>query len=132
MNTQSKSLRMACLILAIFVFMLAPGGARARCALDGAVWAQKADANTRTVTGQVVDKAGNALPKAVVHLKNTKSLQVQTRIADDSGAFHFNGLNPNIDFQLHAEHGGASSPVKTISSFDSHKNVNVALKIDKK
>lgn len=96
------------------------------------LWAQKGESNNRTVNGQVVDKSGNPIPKAVVYLKNTKTLQIQTRIADDSGSFHFNGLNPNIDYELHAEYQGASSPVKTISSFDSRKNVSVSLKIDKK
>jgi len=94
-------------------------------------WGQKADSNTRSVNGQVVDKAGNPLPKSVVYLKNTKTLQILTYIADERGAFHFQRLNSNIDYQLHAEHEGTSSPVRTISSFDSRKEIQVTLKIPK-
>lgn len=94
-------------------------------------WAQKGESNTRSVNGQVVDKAGNLLPKAVVYLKNTKTLQVRTYIADDSGAFHFQGLNTNTDYQIHAEQDGVSSPVRTISLFDSRKDVQITLKIPK-
>ena len=80
----------------------------------------------------MVDSSGAPLEKAVVHLKNTKNLQVRTYIADKGGAFHFQGLNFNVDYQFHAEHEGASSPVKTISSFDSRKEIHVSLKIEKK
>ncbi len=92
---------------------------------------KKGDTDTRNVNGQVVDKGSNPLPKAVVYLKNTKTLQMRTYIADESGAFHFQGLTGNVDYELHAEHEGASSPVKTISSFDSRKDIQVSLKISK-
>lgn len=97
-----------------------------------AALAQKGETSTRTLHGQVVDKGGNPLAKAVVYLKNTKTLQMRTYIADDGGAFHFQGLAPNVDYEVHAEHDGASSPVKVISGFDSRKEINISLKIDKK
>ncbi len=99
--------------------------------LASTAWAQKGESNTRSVNGQVTDKAGNPLPKSVVYLKNTKTLQIRTYIADDGGAFHFQGLNTNTDYQLHAEQDGVSSPVRTISSFESRKDIQVTLKIPK-
>jgi hypothetical protein len=114
----NRSFLLAALVLAAFVFATASP-------------AQKGESNTRTVTGQVVNKAGDPIVKAVVYLKDVKTLQVRTTFTSDSGAFHFSGLNPNIDYQVHAESDGVSSPVKTISSFDSRKQVNISLKIQK-
>ncbi len=94
--------------------------------------AQKGDTQTRTLNGQVLDKAGNPLEKAVVHLKNTKNLQIRTYIADAGGNFHFQGLSVSVDYEVHAEYEGASSAVKTISSFDNRKQVTISLRIDKK
>ncbi len=94
--------------------------------------AQKGDTQTRTLNGQVLDKASNPLEKAVVHLKNTKSLQIRTYITDQGGNFHFQALSVNVDYEVHAEYEGASSAVKTISSFDNRKQVTISLKIDKK
>ncbi len=94
--------------------------------------AQKGETNTRSLYGQVTDKDGTPIEKAVVYLKNTKTLQIRTYIADEGGAFRFQGLSPNVDYQVHAEHEGASSPTKTISSFDTRKEVHISLKIDTK
>ncbi len=93
---------------------------------------QKGEADTRTVNGQVIDRDSNPISRAVVYLKNTRNLQVRTYITNDQGNFHFQGLNPNTDYQIHAEHEGASSPTRTISSFDSRKQIQITLKIEKK
>ena len=93
---------------------------------------QKGETETRTVRGQVIDPSSNPVPRAIVYLKNTKTVQVRTYIADTSGSFHFQGLNFNVDYQVHAEHEGSSSATRTISSFDSRKDVTISLKIEKK
>lgn len=117
------------LFAAVALIALALATARARSiAVEGG--AQKGESNTRTVNGQVVNKAGNPL-RAVIYLKNTKTLQIRTYIADDGGNFHFQGLSTNIDYQVHAEHEGVSSSVKTIDSFDSRKQLHLLLKIPK-
>ncbi|HEX9897593.1 MAG TPA: carboxypeptidase-like regulatory domain-containing protein, partial [Candidatus Methylomirabilis sp.] len=58
----------------------------------------------KTLTGQVVDKEGKGLAQAVVYLKNQRTLAVRTHIADGEGKYRFNGLSPEIDFAVHAEH----------------------------
>ncbi len=93
---------------------------------------QKNETNTRVVHGQATDKGGSPLGKAVVYLKNTKTLQVRTYIAGDGGEFHFQGLNSDADYEVHAEHEGASSSTKNISSYDNRKEVHITLKIEKK
>ena len=84
----------------------------------------------KTLTGQVVDKDGKGLPQAVVYLKNQRTLEVRTHISDGEGKYRFNGLNPETDFAVHAEHRGASSPTRTVSSFDDKKDVYLVLEID--
>ncbi len=41
-------------------------------------------------------------------------------------------MDPNADYELHAEKDGAKSPNRTVSSFDSRKDIVLNLKIDKK
>ena len=84
----------------------------------------------KNLTGQVVDKEGKGLAQAVVHLKNKKTLEVTTRIADAEGKYRFNGLNPEADYAVHAEYKGAASPARTVSMFDERKDHYLVLEID--
>ena len=47
--------------------------------------------------------------KAVVQLKNTKTLQIRSFITQDDGSYHFAGLGTDVEYQLKAEHEGATS-----------------------
>ena len=87
---------------------------------------------TRSLRGQVLDAGDNPLEKAVVYLKNKGNFQVRTFITPQDGAFHFSGLSPNVDYELHAEHEGVLSATRTLSSFDSRKQVTLNLKIEHK
>ena len=93
---------------------------------------KKREAQLRTVHGTVVDKEENELPGGVVYLKNTKTQTVKTYIAEEKGEFRFSGLDPNVDYEIHAEKEGMTSTKRTISSFDSRKQIVVNLKVDKK
>ena len=90
-----------------------------------------AQGDMKTVRGTVVDKDENPLASAIVHLKNTRSMAIRTYITDTNGTFRFSGLDPNVDYDLHAEHGNLTSNNRTISSFDSRKEIVVPLKVDK-
>ena len=90
-----------------------------------------AQADTRTVRGTVLDKDENPLRSAIVHLKNVRTLTVRTYISDSTGQFRFSGLDPNVDYELHAERDNLTSNTRTISSFDTRKEIVVPLKIDK-
>ena len=92
----------------------------------------KHESQLRSVHGVVTDKADTPIPGAVVFLKNTRTNAVRSYIADDTGNYRFSGLDPNTDFELHAEKDGAKSPTRTISSFESRKELVVNLKIDTK
>ena len=90
------------------------------------------DDGTRTLTGQVLDPGDAPLEKAVVYLKNKGNLQVRTYNTREDGAFHFSGLNPNIDYEVWAVHEGGQSAARTLSSFDGRKQVSLNLKIERK
>jgi hypothetical protein len=92
----------------------------------------KREAPLRTVHGIVTDKSENPIPSSVVFLKNTRSNAVRSYIADDAGNYRFSGLDPNADYEIHAEKDGATSQTRTVSSFDSKKDIVVNLKIEKK
>jgi hypothetical protein len=83
----------------------------------------------RTVHGSVVDAKENAVPSGVVYLVNTKTQAVRTYIADDQGNYRFSGLDPNADYELHAEHDDLTSATRTISSFNSSRDIEVTLKL---
>jgi len=85
--------------------------------------------HTRTLTGRVFDRQDQALAKAVVYLKNTKSLAVKTYISDPDGTYRFPALSPNVDYEVYAEHSGVRSDTKTLSAFDNRKLVNITLRI---
>jgi len=85
--------------------------------------------HTRTLTGHVFNRQDDPLGKAVVYLKNTKSLVVKTYITDADGSYRFPALSPNVDYEVYAEHNGARSDTKTLSAFDNRKVVNITLRV---
>lgn len=93
---------------------------------------EKREAQLRTVRGTVTDRDENPVGAAVVYLKNVKTQTVKTYIADDDGKYRFSGLDPNVDYEVHAEHEDRASPKRTVSSFDSRKEIVIQLKLSKK
>ena len=85
----------------------------------------------RTVRGAVLDKAENPVSSAVVYLKNVRTLAVRTYISDRSGEYRFSGLDPNVDYEVHAESESMTSNTRTVSNFDSRKDIVISLKLDK-
>jgi hypothetical protein len=93
---------------------------------------KKREAQLRTVRGVVADKSDNPLSGSVVFLKNVRTNSVRSSYTDDTGNYRFSGLDPNADYELHAEKEGAISATRTVSSFDSRKDIVLNLKVDKK
>jgi hypothetical protein len=98
----------------------------------GAAQDSKKETQLRTVRGVVTDKSENPLPNSVVFLKNVRTNAVRSNFADTEGNYRFSGLDPNADYEVHAELEGAKSPVRTVSSLDSRKEIVINLKIDRK
>lgn len=93
--------------------------------------AQNQDPQTelRTVHGVVLDKSENPVASAIVYLLNAKTQAVRTYIADSAGQYRFSGLDPNVDYAIHAEHGTLTSSTRTVSSFDSRRDIEIVLKL---
>ena len=107
----------------------------ALCVFASAAAAQDAkhEAQLRTVHGVVADKSSeDPVPSAVVFLRNTRTNAVRSYIANEEGDYRFSGLDPNVDYEIHAEKDGAKSATRTVSSFDNKKDIVVNLKIEKK
>lgn len=92
---------------------------------------KKAEAQLRVVHGTVIDKQENPVPSSVVYLKNLKTLAVKTYIADDTATYRFSGLDPNVDYEIYAEHNDTLSPTRTISNFDTRRDLEMTLKLSK-
>jgi hypothetical protein len=86
----------------------------------------------RNLHGVVEDKGETPVGTAVVYLKNVRTLTVKTFISEDNGQYHFSGLDPEADYEVHAESADMTSATHTVSSFDSRKDFEVTLKLDKK
>jgi hypothetical protein len=83
----------------------------------------------RSLIGRVFIGDDQPVQKAVVYLKNTKTLAVRSYITEPDGSYRFPALAPNVDYEIFAEFEGAHSDTKTLSAFDSRKQANITLRI---
>lgn len=90
------------------------------------------DSTIREVEGIVADSSGAPVEKAVVQLKDTKSLQIQSFITDAAGHYHFAGLSTDIEYQLKADRNGLTSGWKTLSLFNTKKVATINLKLKRR
>jgi Carboxypeptidase regulatory-like domain len=124
---KSQSLFQVAAVLLLGLLVAMPARAQ-----DESKAQKKAEAQLKVLHGSVIDKSENPVPSGVVYLKNVKSQAVKTYIADDSGNYRFSGLDPNVDYEIHAEHDDMTSAIRTVSSFDSRRDIEVTLKLSKK
>ncbi len=124
---KSHSLFQVAAVLFLAILVAIPARAQ-----DESKAQKKAEAQLKVLHGSVIDKSENPIPASVVYLKNVKSQAVKTYIADESGNYRFSGLDPNVDYEIHAEHDDMTSSTRTVSSFDSRRDIEVTLKLSKK
>lgn len=101
-------------------------------ALAGIAQDSKKESQLRTVHGLVMDKSDDVVAESVVFLKNTRTNIVRSSYTDNTGKYRFSGLDPNADYEIHAEKEQSKSSTHTITSYDSRKDINLNLKIDRK
>ncbi len=87
---------------------------------------------TRSIEGRVLSNSGAPVAGAVVLIKDSKTLQVRSYIAQEDGRYHFYGLSTDVNYSLRAEDKEMTSKTKNVSVFDSHRQVKLDLKLDKK
>lgn len=93
---------------------------------------QKEGPELRTVHGTVVDTNENPVSSGIVYLQNMKTQTVKTYITRDDGLYRFSGLDPNVDYEIHAEQGDLTSSSRTVSSYDSRRDIDIPLKLNHK
>jgi hypothetical protein len=92
-----------------------------------AVWAQ--NYGQRVVNGVTENADSAPLPSATVFLRNTKTKAIRSFTTAADGHFRFAQVSMSEDFELWAEKSGKKSAVKTISSWDTRKEVDLELKV---
>jgi hypothetical protein len=90
---------------------------------------KKGDTGTRSVEGVVSSADDAPAAGAVVQLENTKTQQIRSFITKEDGKYRFYELSTEVDYRLKADHNGASSGYKTLSSFDGRKQATINLKL---
>ena len=113
-----------------YIFCIAIAGTM--LALVTAAQDAKREAQLRTVRGVVLDKSDAPISGSIVFLKNMRTNSVRSNYTDDTGNYRFSGLDPNADYELHAEKEGAKSQTRTVSNLDGRKDIVLNLKIEKK
>ena len=91
----------------------------------------KGDTNLRSIEGVVQDADKNLVPKAIVQLKDMRTLQIRSFVTTAEGEYHFAGLRMDNDYELHATLADKNSSTKRVSSFESRKVVTVNLQLEK-
>jgi carboxypeptidase family protein len=120
-------------LTAVVAILLASGVLCAIPAAKALALAQRSSrGEARTLVGRVVNSQDAPVQKAIVYLKNAKTLAIKTYISEPDGSYRFPGLAANVDYEVYAEHEGARSPVKNLSGFDNRKEANITLKLSGK
>jgi hypothetical protein len=93
---------------------------------------KKGDTGVRSVEGVVSTADESPAVGAVVQLENTKTQQIRSYITKDNGKYVFFDLSTEVDYKLKADHNGATSGSKMLSSFDGRKQAVINLKLNAK
>jgi hypothetical protein len=93
---------------------------------------QRAEAQNfgaRNIHGKVLDDREATVSDATVFLKNTKTRSVKSFTSTQDGSFRFAQVGMVDDYEVWAEKDKHKSAVKTVSSFDSRKELDFDLKL---
>jgi len=93
----------------------------------GAAFAQ--NVKFKTLDGKVFGNGEVVLSGAIVYLQDSKANTIRSFIATQDGSYRFGQISPDIDYTVWAKYKEEKSPTKTVSSFDSRKNVTIDLHI---
>ena|SRR5580698_8157683 len=119
----------ATVFAAALMLTAAMGVTAGKGALLGAPCVQAQNFGQRTIVGKVVDDTETPTGGATVFLKNLKTKNVKSFTSQPDGAFRFAQVGMVDDYEVWAERGKQKSNVRTISSFDSRKEVQFDLKL---
>ena len=78
---------------------------------------KKKEPRTKTIRGQVVDKTNQPVTGAKIFVLDASKNKTTILTSDESGLFSIYGLDPKIDYIVHAETRTLASEKKTISRY---------------
>jgi hypothetical protein len=87
------------------------------------------DFGVKQLQGKVFSSSEAPLSGAIVYLENSRNNDIKSYITETDGGYHFADLSADTDYTVWAAFKGKKSAVKTVSSFDSRKNVFIDLHI---
>jgi hypothetical protein len=86
----------------------------------------------KSLQGKVLGSGESPLSGAIVYLQDSKSNSIRSFISTNDGSYRFGQLASDTDYQVWAQYKNAKSPTKTISSYDSRKQVTIDLHVTAK
>lgn len=120
-------------LIAASALGLLPGGAshtgHGSLAIFAPQLAEAQNFGQRTIQGKVVGDSDSGVGGATVFLKNLKTRNIKSFTSSPDGSFRFAQVGMVDDYEVWAELGKKKSAVRTISSFDSRKDVQFDLKL---
>jgi hypothetical protein len=114
-------------VFALLAAGLVPLGARSR--RMGPFEANAQNLGQRVVMGAVIDANSVPVVGATVFLRDVKSKNIRSFSSIEHGRFQFSQVNMAEEHELWAEKDGKKSAVKSISSWDARKEIEVELKL---
>ena len=93
---------------------------------------KKDDATQRSIEGVVTDAGRGLVARAIVQLKDMRTLQIRSFVTQADGSYHFAGLRMDTDYEIKATLDDQASATKRVTSFESRKTVTVNLQLEKK
>ena len=87
---------------------------------------------SKTLQGKVFSGSDAPLSGAIVYLQDSKSNNIRTFISTSDGSYRFGQLAPDIDYQVWAQFKNEKSSTKTVSSYDSRRQVVIDLHLKTK
>jgi hypothetical protein len=91
--------------------------------------AQDQGFGVKQLQGKVLGASDAPLSGAIVYLEDSRNNDIKSYITETDGSYHFADLSADTDYTVWAAYKGKKSAVKTISSFDSRKNIFLDLHI---
>jgi len=101
-------------------------------AQNGTKNSKKEDPNLRNVEGTVLGLDQKPVAKAIVQLKDARTVQVRSFVTQEDGKYHFAGLRTTNDYELQATLDDLKSATKRLSTFDNRKTATLVLQLEKK
>src|SRR5207245_11145126 len=86
----------------VLLFAMGLGSLLGAGALQAAAQKGGSRSEPRMLTGHVFTGDNQPVQKAVVYLKNTKTLSIKSYITDPDGSYHFPAIAPNVDYEIYA------------------------------